>query len=92
MKFDFQPFEEERAAKYFSWSNAHLFHCEAARCAAELTAAEDQGLNVGTDEFDDSDENPMRVKIAQEAWISLIIMSKGTVLALVQSSTSLEEE
>ena len=40
---------------------------------AELTAAEGEGLSVGADVFDGNSVDPVRLRNAHEAWMTLII-------------------
>lgn len=62
MKIDFQPFDSENAAEFYGWSSVYFVHCRAVGCAEELTPVEGQGFTVGSEDFDSSDENPVRVR------------------------------
>ena len=53
---------------------------------AELAAAEGEGLNVGADVFDQSNVDPVRLRNAHVAWMTLINNCEGTAVEIVQRS------
>ena len=53
---------------------------------AELTAAEGEGLSVGSDVFDGSNVDPVRLRNAHIARMMLINNCRGTTLRIVQHS------
>ena len=50
----------------------------------ELTAAEGDGLSVGADVFDSSNVDPVRLRNAHVAWMTLINSCSGMALEIVQ--------
>ena len=52
----------------------------------ELTAAVGDGLSVGADVFDSSNVDPVRLRIAHVAWMTLINSCSGVALEIVQRS------
>ena len=54
----------------------------------ELTAAEGDGLSVGADVFDSSKMDPVRLRNAHVAWMTLINSCSGMSLEIVQRSNA----
>ena len=54
----------------------------------ELTAAEGDGLSVGADVFDSSNVDPVRLRNAHVAWMTLIKSCSGIALEIVQRSNA----
>ena len=54
--------------------------------AEELVATGE--IRVGAEDFNSQGINPLRAKRASEAWLSLITISKGTALEIMQSTDS----
>ena len=53
-----------------------------------LTAAEGDGLSVGADVFDSSNGDPVRLRNANVAWMTLINSCSGMALKIVQRSNA----
>ena len=54
----------------------------------ELTAAEGDGLSVEADVFDSSNVDPVRLRNAYVAWMTLINSCNGMALEIVQRSNA----
>ena len=71
-----------------TWSQRVLYQARASGFEDELTAAEGDGLSVGVDVFDSSKVDPVRLRIAHVAWMTLINSCSGMVLEIVQRSNA----
>ena len=65
-----------------------MYQARASGFEDELTAAEGDGLNVGADVFDSSNENPLRLRNVHVAWMTLINSCSGMALEIVQRSNA----
>ena len=65
-----------------------MYQARASGFENELTAAEGDGLSVGADVFDCSNEDPVRLRIAHVAWMTLINSCSGMALKIVQRSNA----
>ena len=65
-----------------------MYHARASGFEDELTAAEGDGLSVGTDVFDGSNVDPVRLRNAHVAWMTLINSCSRMTLKIVQRSNA----
>ena len=86
IKFDVPAFEGDSTASWLTWSQRVLYQARASGFENELTAAEGDGLSVGADVFDSSNVDPVRLRNAHVAWMTLISSCSGMALEIVQSS------
>ena len=63
-----------------------MYQAKASGFENELTAAEGDGLSVGADVFDSSNVDPVRLRNAHVAWMTLINSGSGMALGIVQRS------
>ena len=62
-----------------------MYQARACDFEGELTAAEGDGLSVvGADLFDSSNVDPLGLRNAHAAWMTLINSCRGVVLEIVQ--------
>ena len=88
IKFDVPAFEGDSTASRLTWSQRVLYQARASGFENELTAAEEDGLSVGADVFDSSNVDPVRLRNAHAAWMTLISSCSGMVLEIVQRSNA----
>ena len=88
IKFDRPAFEDDRTASWLTWSQRVLYQARASGFENELTAAEGDGLSVGADVFDSSNVNPVRLRNAHAAWMTLINSCGEMALEIVQRSNA----
>ena len=88
IKFDVPAFEGDSTASWLTWSQRVLYQARASGFEDELTAAEGDGLRVGSDVFDSSNVNPVRSQNAHVAWMTLINSCSGMSLEIVQRSNA----
>ena len=86
IKFDVPAFEGDSTASWLTWSQRVLYQAKASGFKNELTAAEGDGRSVGADVFDSSNVDPVRLRNAHVAWITLINSCCGLTLEIVQRS------
>ena len=86
IKFDVPAFEGDSTASWLTWSQRVLYQARANDFENELTAAEGDGLSVGADIFDSSNVDPVRLRNAHVAWMTLINSCSGKALEIVQRS------
>ena len=86
IKFDVPVSEGDSAASWLTWSQRVVYQARACGFEAELTAAEGEELNVGADVFDPSNVDPVRLRNAHAAWMTLINNCRGMALDIVQCS------
>ena len=79
-KFNIPAFEGDSTASWLTWSQIVLYQARASGFEDELTAAEGGGLSVGADVFDSSNVDPMRLRYARVAWMTLINSCSGMAL------------
>lgn len=91
MIVEFKPFECDNAIEWHEWSKTHLAQARGLDCARELTAAEGAVLRVGAKEFDDTDQDAVRVRNGKRAWLYLLNACIGTELEIVQATDSPNE-
>ena len=77
-----------RQEDWENWRIEHLAKAETLEFAEELTTHEGRDITVGTEEFDASGVDPVRLRQARQAWTSLITICKGTARDLVKSAES----
>ena len=65
-----------------------LYQARASGFENELTAAEGDGLRAGADVFNSSNVDPVRLRNAHVAWMTLINSCSGIVLEIVQRSNA----
>ena len=88
IKFDVPAFEGDSTASWLTWSLTVLYQARASGFENELTAAEGGGLSVGADIFDSSNVDPVRLRNAHVAWMTLINSCNGMALEIVQRSNA----
>ena len=88
IKFDVSAFEGNSTASWLTWSQRVLYQARASGFEDELTAAEGDGLSVGADVFDSSNVDPVRLRNAHVAWMTLINSCSGMTLEIVQRSNA----
>ena len=86
IKFDVPALEGDSTASWLTWSQRVLYQTRASGFENELTAAEGDGLSVGADGFDSSNVDPVRLRNAHVAWMTLINSCSGMALEIVQCS------
>ena len=59
IEFDVPVFEGDIAASWLTWSQKDVYQARVFGFGAELTAAEGEGLRVGTDVFDRRNISPL---------------------------------
>ena len=88
LQVDIQPFSGDEVA-WDEWHKVYISQARILGFAGELTATEE--IKVGAEDFNSEGIDPIRVKRASEAWLSLITACKGTALDIVQSTDSPSE-
>ena len=89
IKFDVPAFEDDSTARWLAWSQTVLYQARASGFEGELTEAEGDGLSVGANVFDSSKVDPVRLRNAHGAWMTLINSScSGMALKIVQRSNA----
>ena len=88
IKFDVPAFEGDSTASWLTWSQRVLYQARASGFEDELTAAEGDGLSVGTDVFDSSNVDPVRLRNAHVAWMTLINSCSRMALEIVQRTNA----
>ena len=91
IKFDVPAFDGDSTASWLTWSQRVLYQARASGFENELTAAEGDGLSVGADVFDSSNVDPVRLRNAHVAWMTLINSCSGITLEIVQRSNAPNE-
>ena len=86
IKFDVPAFEGDNTASWSTWSQRVMYQARASGFENELTAAVGDGLSVGADVFDSSNVDPVRLRNAHVAWMTLINSCSGVALQIVQRS------
>ena len=86
IKFDVPAFEGDRTASWLTWSQRVLCQARASGFENELTAAVGDGPSVGANVFDSSNVDPVRLRNAYVAWMTLINSCSGMALEIVQRS------
>ena len=86
IKFDVPAFEGDSTPSWLTWSQRVLYQARASGFENKLTAAEGDGLSVGADVFDSSNVDPVRLRNARVAWMTLINSGSGIALEFVQRS------
>ena len=83
IKFDVPAFEGDSTASWLTWSHRVLYQARASGFEDELTAAEGDGLSAGANVFDSSDVDPVRLRNAHVAWMTLINSCSGMAFEIV---------
>ena len=71
-----------------TWSQRVLYQARTSGFEDELTAVEGDGLSVGADVFDSNNVDPVRLRNAHVAWMTLINSCSGMALEIVQRSNA----
>ena len=88
MKFDVPAFEGDSTASWLTWSQRVLYQARASGFEDEPTAAEGDRLSVGADVFVSSNVDPVRLRNAHVAWMTLVNSCSGMALEIVQRSNA----
>ena len=88
IKFDVPAFEGDSTASWLTWSQSVLYQARTSDFEDELTAAKGDGLSVGADVFDSSNVDPVRLRNAHVAWMTLINSCSGMAVEIVQRSNA----
>ena len=89
MKFDIAAFEGDSTASWLTRSQRVLYQARASGFEDELTAPEGDGLSVGVDVFESSNNvDRVRLRNAYVAWMTLINSCSGMALEIVQRSNA----
>ena len=86
VKFDVPVFESDSAASWLMWSQRVVYQARACGFDYELTAVEGEGMSVGAGVFYRSNVDPVRLRNAHIARITLINSCRG--MALTQNLKS----
>ena len=86
IKFHVPAFEGDSTASWLTWSQRVLYQARASSFENKLTAAVGDGLSVGADVFDSSNVDPVRLRNAHAACMTLINSCSGMALEIVQRS------
>ena len=86
IKFDVPAIEGDSTTRWLTWSQRVLYQARASGFEDELTAAKGDGLSVKADVFDSSNVDPVRLRNAHVAWMTLINSCSGMALEIVQRS------
>lgn len=78
-----KPFNGGNAIEWHEWSKMHLPLARALGCARELTAADGAGIRVDAEDFDYTDQDAVRARKAERAWLSLLNPCIDTALEIV---------
>ena len=65
-----------------------MYQARACGVEDELTAAEGDWLSVGTDDFDNSNVDPVRLRNVHVAWMTLVNSCRGMALEIAQRSSA----
>ena len=87
-KSDVPAFEGDSTASWLTWSQRVLYQAKASSFEEELTAAEGDGPCVGANVFDSSNVDPVRLRKAHVAWMTLINSCSGMAFEIVQRSNA----
>ena len=88
IKLDVPAFEGDSTASWLTWRQRVLYQAGASGFGNELTAAEGDGLSIGADVFDSSNVDPVRLRNAHVAWMTLINSCSGMALEIMQRSNA----
>ena len=88
IKNDVPAFEGDSTASWLTWTRRILYQARASGFKDELTPAEGDGWSVGADVFDSSNVDPVRLRNAHVAWMTLINSCNGMALEIVQRSNA----
>ena len=88
IKFDVPTCEGDSTASWLTRSQRVLHQARASGFEKEVTAAEGDGLSVGADVFGSSNVDPVRLRNAHVAWMTLINSCSGMALEIVQRSNA----
>ena len=87
-KFNVPAFEGVKTTSWLTWSQRVVYQARASGFGDELTATEGDGLSVGANIFDSSNVDPVRLRNAHVAWMTLINSCSGMALKIVQRSNA----
>ena len=88
IKFDVPAFEGDSTVSWLTWSQRVLYQARASCFEDELTAAGGNGLSVEAGVFDSTNVDPVRLRTAHVAWMTLINSCSGMALKIVQHSNA----
>ena len=88
IKFDVPPFKEDSTASWLTWIQRVLYQARAIGFENEPSAAEGDGLSVGADVFESNNVDPVSLRNAHAAWMTLINSCSGMALEIVQRSNA----
>ena len=91
IKFDVPAFEGDSTSSWLTWSQRVLYQAKVSSFENELSAAVRDGLSVGADVFDSSNVDPVSLRNAHAAWMTLINSCSGMALEIVQRSNATNE-
>ena len=86
IKFDVPAFDGDSTASWLTWSQRVLYQARASGFEDKLTVAEGGGLSVGADVFNSSNVDPVRLRNAHVAWMTLINSCIEMALEIAQRS------
>ena len=86
IKFDVSVFWADNAASWLMWSQRVVYQARTCGFEAELTAAEGGGRSDRADVFDRSDVDPVILRNAHAAWMTLINNCRGMIPEIAQRS------
>ena len=86
IKFDMPGFEGDSAASWLTWIQKVLYQARACGFEGELTAAEGEGLSVEAGVFYRRNVDPVRLRNAHLAWMTLIKSCRGMPFKIMQRS------
>ena len=88
IKFDVPAFEGDSTANWLTWRQRVLYQARTSGFEDEPTAVEGDGLSVGADVFDSNNVDPVGLRNAHVAWMTLINSCSGMALEIVQRSNA----
>ena len=74
-----------------TWSKIHRAQLSALGCADALTETSSDETNVNRDDFDCGSVDPDQLHKAQQAWVSLVTLSKAVAFDIVNAEESVIE-
>ena len=86
IKFDESVFGADNTASWLTWSQKVAYQANTCGFEAELTAAEGGGRSDGAGVFYRSDVDPVILRNAHAAWMTLINNCRGMIPEIVQRS------
>ena len=87
LKIDFKEFSGE-PEDWNTWSRVHHAQLSALGCADALTAEGDDDIKIGAGGYEDGNYDPVKLRAAHQAWVSLMTTCKGVAFEIVQGAES----